>query len=301
MRTPRRHVGWPSAVAAAVAALLLGAACDRGPGPIHVTSITVGDGGLAAPLREAGLDAGALEASAREALTAAGFRLGDGKRPHRARVDLVGVRFAPAQPGAASRVEVAVEIELSPAEDVEGVTARETGAGTAALAGPRPAEAWRAALAVASRRSAEGLALAVAAATRPVEQVIRDLEGDDPRQRARAVQALADRRATAAVPALIERLDDPDPEVSHQAVGALAQLRDPRAVGPLIEVSGRGDAAFTARLARIIGDVGGSEAEGYLLTLASGHPEPVVRAAAREALDELHARAREAGPVAAGK
>jgi hypothetical protein len=295
MRTPRRNVS-PFAVAAA--ALLLAGGCDRGAGPIHVTSVRAADGALAEPLREAGLDAGALEASAREALTAAGFRLGEGKRPHRARVDLVGVRFAPAQPGAAARVEVAVEIELSPAEDGAGTTARETGAGTAALAGPRPAEAWRAALAEASRRAANGLALAAAATTRPVEQVIRDLEADDARQRARAVQALADRRATVAVPALVRRLDDPDPEVSQLAVGALAQLRDPRAIGPLIELSGRGDAAFTARLARIIGDVGGPEAEGYLLTLASGHPEPIVRSAAREALDELHARAREAGPVA---
>lgn len=297
MRTSRRNVGWPCALAAA-AAVLLGAGCERGPGPIHVTSVRAGDGELAGPLREAGLDAGALEAAAREALTAAGFRLGDGKRPHRARVDLVGVRFAPAQPGAAARVEVAVEIELAPADDGAGASARETGTGNAALAGPRPAEAWRAALAAASRRAADGLALAAAAATKPVDQVIRDLEAEDPRQRARAVQALAERREGAAVPALIRRLDDPDQEVSHLAVGALAQLGDERAVGPLIEVSGRGDAAFTARLARIIGDVGGREAEGYLLTLASGHPEPAVRDAAREALEELRARARQAGPVA---
>ncbi len=298
MRTPRPHVGRLGALAAAVSAVLVAGGCQRGPGPIHVTSIRAGDGELAAPLREAGLDDRALETSAREALSAAGFRLGDGQRPHRARVDLVGVRFAPAGPDAAARVEVAVEIELSPAEDADGTTARETGAGMAALTGPRPAEAWRAALAAASRRAADGLALSVAAATRPVDQVIRDLEADDPRQRARAVQALADRRAAAAVPALIRRLEDPDQEVSHLAVGALAQLRDPRAVGPLIEVSGRGDAALTARLARIIGDIGGSEAEGYLLTLASGHPEPLVREAAREALAELRARAREPGAVA---
>ncbi len=296
MPTPRRHVSRLRALAAA-AALLLGGACSRGPGPIHITSIRAGEGAQAEPLREAGLDAGALEISAREALGAAGFRLGEGKRPHRARVDLVGVRFAPAQPGAAARVEVAVELELSPEESGDGTTAREAGTGTATLSGPRPAEAWLAALGAASRQAADGLALAAAAATRPVDQVIRELEASEPRRRARAVQALADRRATEAVPALVRRLQDPDPEVSHLAVGALAQLRDPRAVGPLIELSGRGDAPFTARLARIIGDIGGSEAEGYLLTLASGHPEPGVRAAAREALDELRARA-EAGPVA---
>lgn len=297
MPTPRRHASRLGPLGAA-AALLLASACSRGPGPIHVTSVRAGDGALAEPLREAGLDAAALETAGREALGAAGFRLGEGGRPHRARVDLVGVRFAPAQPGAAARVEVAVEIELSPEESGGGNPAREAGLGSATLSGPRPAEAWRAALGEASRRAADGLALAAAAATRPVAQVIRELEAGEPRRRARAVQALAERRAAEAVPALIRRLDDPDPEVSHLAVGALAQLRDPRAVGPLIEHAGRGDSAFTARLARIIGDIGGSEAEGYLLTLASGHPEPAVRAAAREALDDLHARAREPGPVA---
>jgi hypothetical protein len=283
---------------AIASAVLLASACSRGPAPIHVTSVRAADGASAGPLREAGLDLDALEASAREGLAAAGFALGQGSRPHRVRVDLLAVRFAPAQAGVAARVEVTVELELVPAEEGPGTSARESGTGSATLAGPRPADAWRSALALAARRAADGLGQAAAASTRPVPQVIRDLDASDPRQRARAVQALADRRATEAVPALVKRLDDPDAEVAQLAVGALAQLRDPRAVGPLIELSGRGDAAFTARLARIIGDVGGREAEGYLLTLASGHPEPAVRTAAREALEDLRARAREAGPVA---
>lgn len=283
---------------ALAAAALLASGCTRGPGPLHVTSVRAADGAAAGPLREAGLDLAALEGSARDGLVAAGFALGEGSRPHRVRVDLLAVRFAPARPGAAARVEVTVELELVPAEDGPGTSAREAGTGSAPLAGPRPADAWRSAMALAARRAADGLRQAAAAAIRPVPQVIRDLEASDPRQRARAVQALAERRATEAVPALVKRLDDPDADVAQLAVGALAQLRDPRAVGPLIELSGRGDAAFTARLARIIGDVGGSEAEGYLLTLSSGHPDPTVRAAAREALDELRARARDAGPVA---
>lgn len=282
----------------AAAALLLVAACNRGPGPIHVVSVRAADGVPVAPLREAGLDLAALEASAREGLAAAGFQVGDGSRPHRVRVDLLAVRLAAARPDAPARVEVTVELELTPAEDGSGTSARESGTGSATLAGPRPAEAWRSALGAAARRAADGLAQAAADSTRPVAQVIRDLDRSDPRQRARAVQALADRRAREAVPALVKRLDDPDPEVAQLAVGALAQIRDPRAVGPLIELSRRGDAAFTARLARLIGDVGGSEAEGYLLTLASGHPEPVVRTAAREALEELRARTRDAGTVA---
>jgi HEAT repeat protein len=73
-------------------------------------------------------------------------------------------------------------------------------------------------------------------------------------------------------------------------------------VPPLIELSRSGDPALTARVARIIGDIGGPEAEGYLLTLEAGHPDPRVRTAAREALEELAARARDRqGSVAARK
>jgi HEAT repeat protein len=86
----------------------------------------------------------------------------------------------------------------------------------------------------------------------------------------------------------------------HRIVAALAQIGDERAVGPLIDLSRGSDAAVTARLARFIGDIGGAEAEGYLLTLASGHSDARVRDAARKALDDLGARAQEAA-LAAGK
>ena len=63
---------------------------------------------------------------------------------------------------------------------------------------------------------------------------------------------------------------------------------------PLIDYSRRNDdGAHTARFARIIGDIGGNEARGYLLTLESGHMDPRVRAAAREALQDLEQRERE--------
>jgi HEAT repeat protein len=83
-------------------------------------------------------------------------------------------------------------------------------------------------------------------------------------------------------------------------VGALAQIGDARAVGPLIDAAQRGDPGFTARVARVVGDIGGAEAEGYLLTLASGHPDARVRRAAREALEAMAAR-RKTPAVAAGR
>ena len=80
---------------------------------------------------------------------------------------------------------------------------------------------------------------------------------------------------------------------------ALARIGDRRAVAPIIDFSLRlDDGRHTARYARIVGDIGGGEARGYLLTLESGHVDPEVRAAAREAVAELEAREREAARVA---
>jgi HEAT repeat protein len=80
-------------------------------------------------------------------------------------------------------------------------------------------------------------------------------------------------------------------------VGALAQLRDARAVPRLIELTRRREGPYVANLARIVGDIGGADAQAWLLTIASGHPDEVVRGAAKEALAEMNARERQA-PVA---
>ena len=111
---------------------------------------------------------------------------------------------------------------------------------------------------------------------------------------------LGERRSKAAVPLLIERLQREEPRLAYRIVGALAQIGDERAVPALIDLSRGTDVGGTTRLVRFIGDIGGSEAEAYLLTLDSGHPDARVRRAAREALDDLAARAKDA-PVAARK
>jgi hypothetical protein len=288
--------------ALATALLLLAlAGCARGPAPIHVASVRVADGALAEPLAEAGLDAPALEAAARAGLSDAGFRLGEGKRSTRARVDVLAVRFVPPDPrDGIPRVEVAVELELTPVGTEGPEVAREVGTATAPL-GPRgPGGAARDALGLAARRAAEALAIGFSAEAKPIERLIAELDAPDARVRDQAARVLAERKSAAAVPALIERLRDDDPDVVSRAIGALAQIGDARAVDPLIEVSYDADPGFTGRVARIIGDIGGPDAEGYLLTLASGHPDPGVRRSAGEALEELRGRA--AGPaVAAGR
>ncbi len=290
------------ALTLALAAALVAASCSRGgPGSVHVVSVRV-TGAPGDALREAGLDEEAVLAATRDGLTGAGFRSGDGKRPHRAEVSIPGLRFVPPEsPGASPRVEAAIEIALSPAEPGGGGAARETGTSAVAIGGD-PRDAWRTAVRRAARQAADALALAYAEEAKPIEKLIADLSSEDARVRDHAVRVLAERRSPEAVPALLERLKDEDRRVVHRAVGALAQIGDQRAVPALIELSRSGDGALTARVARIIGDLGGDEAEGYLLTLEAGHPDPRVRAAAREALADLDARAKDKpGSVAARK
>jgi HEAT repeat protein len=80
-------------------------------------------------------------------------------------------------------------------------------------------------------------------------------------------------------------------------VGALAQIGDPRAVGPIIDLARRREGPFVAQMVRIIGDIGGAEAEAYLETMMAGHPDPAVALAAREALRD----ARRRNPAGTGK
>jgi HEAT repeat protein len=91
---------------------------------------------------------------------------------------------------------------------------------------------------------------------------------------------------------MLGRLPTEDSGVAMRMIGALAQIGDERAVPALIELARSTDSIATARLVHYIGDIGGSEAEGFLLTLESGHEDVRVREAARDALADLAARAR---------
>ncbi|HEX9049762.1 MAG TPA: HEAT repeat domain-containing protein [Anaeromyxobacter sp.] len=287
----------------AATAVLLAAACSRGgPGSVHVVSVRVTGTAFGDALHEAGVDDATLETAGRQGLAGAGFRAGEGKRPHRAEISVTSVRFVPPESlGASPRVEAAVELALSPAEAGGEGAVRETGSSAVAVSGDLR-QAWRTAIQRAARQAAEGLALSFSEDGKTVAALIADLSSEDARVRDHAVRVLADRRSPAAVPALLERLKDEDRRVVHRAIGALAQIGDERAVPPLIELSRSGDPALTARVARIIGDIGGAEAEGYLLTLEAGHPDPRVRTAAREALADLERRAADRkGSVAARK
>jgi histone H3/H4 len=291
----------------AILVVLSGGLLACGRGTVHVASVGVSAGVYTEALQGVGIDRAALTAAARGGLAAAGFRMGAGPRTYRARLEVVGVRRRALEDGA-SLAEIAVRLELSPtADDRPGARegARkgrsgpvlETGVGSIRVPAGGTGDAWGKALGAAVAEASRGLAQALTEEAKPVEKLVRDLGAGEPRVREQAIRVLGDRRSRAAVPALIERLADPDPLLAERAAGALAQIRDPRAVGPLIDYSRRDDdAGRTARFARIIGDVGGDEARGYLLTLESGHLDPRVRAAAREALQDMAEREGEQGP-----
>lgn len=125
------------------------------------------------------------------------------------------------------------------------------------------------------------------------DALVKALDGPDKRLRAYAVKILAGRKNPAAVPPLLEQLKNDDLDVVRGAIGSLVELKDPRAVPALIDASHARDNLFVREVVFALGSIGGDEAEAYLFTMAQGHDEPAIRAAAQQSLDELKAKTKE--------
>jgi hypothetical protein len=125
-------------------------------------------------------------------------------------------------------------------------------------------------------------------------QVVAELKSADPELKRRAVAILAQRRDHTTLDALVEVLDDNDTSLALQAVGALVALGDPRAVIVLTDLTHRKSPTFVRQIVFAVGAIGGREAEAYLFTVASGHSDPAVQQAAKQALQELQQRSRAA-------
>lgn len=214
----------------------------------------------------------------------------------RCRLEVAFTRESLDEATGTSKVEVGVVFELRHAGEVDRW--QTTGLGRASLTPSDAAArvpAFRQALAGALDEVVKSGALQLDALDKPDAELIADLGSTDPRKRDFAVRLLADRRNSAAVPALIERLKDPDREVAMKAVGALGSIGDPKAVPALIEMSQTRDPQFLIALIDVVAGLGGTDAEAFLFTLASGHPDPPVRLAAREAQERL--QRPDAGPT----
>ncbi len=120
-------------------------------------------------------------------------------------------------------------------------------------------------------------------------RLIQALRHPDSSLRDFAIQRLGERKSVAAVDALGEILGslEEDPDRVLRAVGALVAIGDRRAVDPLIDLTRRKDPRFVIQVVFALSGIGGPTAQGYLVTLASGHPVEAVRESAKDALGEM--------------
>ena len=282
-------------------ALGLVAGCKRAdkPAPWYVGQVRFSEStlknnpslGLEVPgLRQALLEA--LVRSKRFVALAEGKRPPNEKEPFECRLEVAFTREALAdEEGEIVKAEVGVSMELWKAGQIERWKA--TGMGRSTFNSTEPGErlpSFRRALAQALDQVVEAQELQLASLGKTDEQLIDDLADEDPRVRDFSVRAISERKSPKAVPELIKRLADTDREVALRAVGALGSIGDPRAVPALIEMTRNRDTQFLLTLVEVIASIGGPDAEGYLFTLGSGHPEEPVRRAAQGAQKRMHER-----------
>ncbi len=190
-----------------------------------------------------------------------------------------------------------VGVTLTVRRRVEGLTHRYELTGfaerpieDAKSAGARQA-AMREALEAALRDAADAVNVQLRALKAKDAQLVAQLSGEDETAREAALTVLTERGHPAAVDALLERLKgDADPERVRRAMGALAELREERAVRPLIESTRGRDAGYVREVVFALAQIGGDEAMAYVFTVAQGHDDPAVRAAAEQAMGELRQR-----------
>lgn len=122
------------------------------------------------------------------------------------------------------------------------------------------------------------------------QQLAALLSDKNSRKRLYALRSLRERRAPELLDRIIGLLHDQDSEVVLEAVGVLVAQGDQRAVLPLIRVARGKDLLFLSQIVTAVGRLGGRQAQGYLFTLAAGHPADQIRSLARETLEQLQKR-----------
>ncbi|WP_375765400.1 HEAT repeat domain-containing protein [Archangium gephyra] len=292
-------------------ALMLGACRSREPSfPVERISLkgaTVVDNSLLgwAPSNVQELFTRTLRDSRRFELLEEGAKDGKDKRARNGwslTLELPFTREALKDGSAYSIAEVGVTLSMERQGEEDEQRYQVVGLGEVRVEG-KDAEARREALREALRRAlgqvTQAAALQLAAADRPDAALLQDLQSQDERVREFALRVLADRRNPAAAPLLIRQLDEDDPQMVRQAIGALAEMKAPGAVPALIELVKDREIGFVQEVVFAIGEIGGTEAEAYLFTVAQGHDQPDVQAAAQQALETLLA-SRKLAPEARG-
>ncbi len=117
------------------------------------------------------------------------------------------------------------------------------------------------------------------------------LDAPDARVRDFAITSLGEQKSTRAVLPMCERLSrESKPALVLRLLGALVAIGDERAVLHIIAQDHHRDPQFLVQLIYAVSAIGGSVAEAYLVTVASGHHDEEVRKNAERALEELMAR-----------
>ncbi len=124
------------------------------------------------------------------------------------------------------------------------------------------------------------------------EELVALLDSPEPNTRGQAITLAGRRKIQKAVPKLIALVKDEkatDDQVL-KAVGALVQIGDQEASGAIIDAGKHRSSEYQLQLLFALSKLGGLEAEAYLFTVQNGHPDPVVRQTAHDALEELEVR-----------
>lgn len=122
------------------------------------------------------------------------------------------------------------------------------------------------------------------------QALIRELAGRETWRREFSVEELGRRGDKAAAPQLVLKLKDPERAVAHKAVGALVAFGDRSVVPAFIDYAKGKEPATQVQMIYAISQLGGMVAEGYLFVLSTGHADPQIAHAAKEAYDELLAK-----------
>ncbi len=184
----------------------------------------------------------------------------------------------------AVRTSVRVELDFVPDSGAKvTVLALGRGVGQAEAA---DAEAVRDAIS----QAVEGMVATVDARSRSSDELQIDLHADDDRRSRSALDELTSRRDPAAFEPLVASLHQATDDEAPGVLAKLVSLGDPRAARVLIDEAPRRTAHFLFETFHALGALGGEEAEAYLFAFGAADPEPMLRAAAGEALARLRQR-----------
>jgi hypothetical protein len=151
-------------------------------------------------------------------------------------------------------------------------------------------------------KGAEQLAIAMKLQTGSDGELLEQLDASNEQIKGQAIELVGKRKIQKAVPKLMQIVRDPaaTDDVVLKAIGSLVQIGDQEASGAIIDAGKNRSPESMLQLLFALGQLGGLEAEAYLFTVQNGHPDPLVRQSATDALKELELRREEKkklGPV----